>query len=89
MSLAGAIFGMTVMGVLAAYIPWGSPGLIAFLASCAWFASPTIATGILVLMGEMGCIKKTGAEVEQLLCCRSNVAYIGHSWAWFRSCSNH
>ncbi len=60
---------MTVMGVLAAYIPWGSPGQLAFLASCAWFASPTLAAGIMILMAHQGCIKKAGTEVKQLLCC--------------------
>ena len=53
------------MGVLAAYVPWGSSGLQTFVASCAWFASPTLAAGIVFLMVELGW---AGIEVEYFLC---------------------
>ncbi len=56
---------MILMGVLAAYVPWGSSGLQTFVASCAWFASPTLAAGIVFLMVELGW---AGIEVEYFLC---------------------
>ncbi len=57
---------MILMSVLAACVPWGSPGLIAFVVSCAWFASPTLAAMTVLLMVNVGCIKKADIKVEQL-----------------------
>ncbi len=95
-SLAGVYLGMIVVGVLAAGAKWGSPGLLAFVVSCAWFVSPALVLRIMVLMA-MPSMMMAGVEVKSFcalsvtdpLLQESRAAHPRQSWACLWPCSNH
>ena len=64
-SLVGVYLGIIVIGVLAACAKWGSPRLLAYMASCAWFVSPALAFGVMLLVAIPS---MKNDEVSKLFC---------------------